>query len=128
VLNGKQEAILAAVVDWVPGEQLVWRRNIGPFARSLAYIEIEGLTPGASIITVGEIFMGLVGERLGKAQRRQLKAGMEALGEALKARAEATWDGQPDLSVVPPAPVHHPLKPKGPAKPMQMSIFGRKSK
>jgi hypothetical protein len=126
VLAGQSQDLQAAIVDWVPGEQLVWRRTIGPFARSLGYIEIEGLTPQASIITIGEIFMGLIGERVGKGQRRQLKEGMQALGEALKARSEESWDGQPDLSVVPPAPVHHPKKPKGPAQPMQMSIFGRR--
>jgi hypothetical protein len=53
-----------------------------------------------------------------------LLRGFTALCEALKARAEATWDGAPDLSVVPPAPLAP--KPKATPKPMQMNIFGRR--
>ena len=124
-LNGRREALTTVLVDWVPGEQLVWRRVIGPFARASAYIEIEGLTSTASILTVGEIFDGLIGQHVSKARRRALRAGMTALGEALKTRAESLWDGVPDETVVPVAPVLPP-KGKGPARPMQLSMFGRR--
>jgi hypothetical protein len=125
-LGEKQDVILATLVDWVPGEQLVWRRTLGPFARAIGYIEIEGLTPTACILTVGEIFDGLIGQHVSKPRRRALKAGMNALGEALKARAEAQWDGVPDVSVVPIPPVHVKPKAKKAAGPMQMSVFGRR--
>ena len=126
VLGGKAESFAASLVDWVPGEQLVWRRSLGLFARSISYIEIEGLSPTASILTIGEIFDGLIGQNVSKPRRRLYKAGMQALGEALKARAEAQWDGVPDTTVVPIAPVHVDPKARKSKGPMQMSIFGRR--
>jgi hypothetical protein len=125
-LGGVKETIVGTLVDWVPGEQLVWRRTAGLFARTIAYIEIEGLTPTACILTVGEIFDGLIGQHVSKSRRRLLKAGMAALGEALKDRAEAQWDGVPDETVVPIPPVIINTKAKKPAGPMQMSVFGRR--
>ena len=124
-MGPKQDRVVATVVDWVPGEQLVWRRSIAPFARSLGYIEIEGLTEKASILAVGEIFEGLIGERIGRAERRHLRQGFEALCQALKARAEQMWDGTPDPTVIPVAPAPHKPKTAAP-KPVQMSIFGRR--
>ena len=125
-LGGKSESVVGTVVDWVPGEQLVWRRKLGLFAQSIAYIEIEGLSPTASILTVGEIFDGLIGQHVSKPRRRLLKAGMAALGEALKSRAEARWDGRPDETVVPIPVVHPAPKAKKASGPMQMSVFGRR--
>jgi len=123
-MDDKREVLSTTVMDWVPGGQLVWRRSISLFAHSMGYIEIDGLTETASILSAGEIFEGLIGERLGRSQRGPLLRGFTALCEALKARAEASWDGSPDLSVVPPAPLSP--KPKAMPKPMQMNIFGRR--
>ncbi len=47
-----------------------------PFARSLGYIEIEGLTEKACILAAGEIFEGLIGERIGRAERRAPERGL----------------------------------------------------
>lgn len=125
-LGGKSETVVGTLIDWVPGEQLVWRRKLGLFAQSIAYIEIEGLSPTACILTVGEIFGGLIGQHVSRPRRRLLKAGMTALGDALKARAEGQWDGRPDETVVTIPPVHINPKAKKAAGPIQMSVFGRR--
>ncbi len=126
MLGGVAAPETGAIVDWVPDEQLVWRRKAGLFAQTIAYIEIDGLAPTACILTVGEIFDGLIGRHVSKRRRRLLKAGLTALGEALKARAEAQWDGTPDETVVPIPPVHVNPKAKKTKGPMQMSVFGRR--
>ncbi|MEO6340667.1 MAG: SRPBCC family protein [Caulobacteraceae bacterium] len=107
----------AKVVDWVPNEQLVWARSISLMATAISYIEIEALTETGCILAVGEIYSGLVGERIGHFRRRSLNAGFRALSEAIKTRAEAEWDGVPDAPRPPPAP-----KPKPVVKTKQASM------
>jgi hypothetical protein len=53
---------------------------------------LEG-APGV-IFSNGEIFKGLLGERLVKPRRRAIRQGFEAMGEALKTRAEAFMAGR----------------------------------
>lgn len=101
--NGRAEREEVRVVDWVPNAQIVWLRTIAPFARALAYLEIEALTERGCILAGGEIYQGIIGEMIAKRDRRALNAGFQALCEAAKARAEATWDGTPD-EPVPPTP------------------------
>jgi hypothetical protein len=107
--NGKGELEEVRIVDWVPNEQILWARSVGLFARSLAFLEIEALTETGCVLAVGEVYDGMVGERLGKARRRELHRGWTALAEAAKARAEATWDGTPGEKVVPPPPPPKPV-------------------
>lgn len=112
------------VVDWVPNEQILWTRPIGLMARVMAYLEIEALSETACVLSVGEIYDGLIGERIGERQRRALTPGWKALAEAAKQRAEASWDGTPGESVPPPPP-----KKKSAARTMkleQISILGRR--
>lgn len=118
-LDGKGERQEVRIVDWVPNAQIVWARAIGPFARSLGYLEIEPLTERGCILAAGEIYDGLVGQMIGKQQRRSLNAALLALCDAAKARAEATWDGVPD-DPVPPPPPPPPLI--GKPKSMQLSL------
>ena len=122
--EGKGELEEGRVVDWVPNEQILWSRTVGPFARVLAFLEIEALSETACVLSVGEVYQGMLGERLAEKQRRPLTAGWKELAEAAKARAEATWDGTPGEAVLPPPP-----KPKKAVKKMelqQMSILGRR--
>jgi hypothetical protein len=121
VLDGRSERQEVRVVDWVPNAQIVWKREIAPFARSLGYLEIEPLSERGCIFAAGEIFEGLIGERIGKRQRRALNGGFSALCEAAKARAEATWDGAPGEAVPPPPP---PPPPKARQQTIQMSLRG----
>jgi hypothetical protein len=123
LLEGKGERHEVRIVDWVPSAQIVWSRAIGPFARSLGYIEIEALSGSACILAAGEIFDGYLGQVGGKRIRRPLSQGFLALCEAAKAQAEATWDGIPD-EAPPPPPVLVPPTPAFKTKPMQMSLRG----
>ncbi|HTI67886.1 MAG TPA: SRPBCC domain-containing protein [Caulobacteraceae bacterium] len=120
-LDGKTERQEVRIVDWVPSAQIVWSRSIAPFARSLAYLEIEPLSERGCILAVGEIYEGRLGEFVARRVRRPLTAAFLALCEAAKARAEATWDGVPDDPVPPPPPAPPP-QPK--AKTIQMSLRG----
>ncbi len=120
-LHDRTERQEVRIVDWVPNAQIVWLRSIAPFARSLGYIEIEALTERGCILAAGEIYQGPIGQMIGKRVRRPLKHGFEALCDAAKARAEATWDGVPD-EPVPPPPKPPPAKPR--SMQMQMSLRG----
>jgi hypothetical protein len=121
VLEGAGERHEVRVVDWVPNAQIVWLRSIAPFARSLGYIEIEALTERGCILAAGELYQGMIGHMIGQNVRRKLRRGFEALCEAAKAQAEATWDGVPDEPVPPPPP---PPQPKMRMNQMQMSLRG----
>jgi len=78
-------------------------------AQAISYIEIEALTETGCIVAVGEIYSGLVGERIGHYRRHSLNAGFRALCEAIKSRAEADWDGVPDAPLPPPPPKPKPV-------------------
>lgn len=119
--GGKSERQEVRIVDWVPNAQIVWKRDIAPFARSLSYLEIEPLSERGCILAVGEIFEGFIGEMVGKQSRRPLMSGFSALCEAAKARAEATWDGTPGEAPPPPPP---PPQPKPRMQTIQMSLRG----
>ena len=123
VAAGKTAIEQARVVDWVPNEQLVWSRSVSLMATAISYIEIEALTESGCIVAVGEIYNGLVGERIGHYRRRGLNAGFRAMCEAIKARAEATWDGVPDAPLPPTQPK---AKPKAKVKTATMSMLGRR--
>jgi len=82
--------IRPVIVDWVPNEQVIWRLSmLGGLAKSIRYIEIDQLTESGAIVSNGEIFDGLLGPWLARRLRGPLKAGFSAMGEAIKARAEA---------------------------------------
>ncbi len=83
-------AIRPTVVDWIPNEQVIWRLTmLGGLIKSIRYIEIDQLAETSCILSNGEIFDGLLGPTLVRRLRGPLKAGFTAMGEALKARAEA---------------------------------------
>lgn len=120
-LQSRSERMEVRIVDWVPNAQIVWARSIAPFARSLAYLEIEALTERGCILAAGEIYQGRLGDFLGKRVRRPLQEGLLALCHGAKARAEANWDGTPD-EPLPPQPPPPPVKKKLPT--LQMSLRG----
>ncbi|WP_369061201.1 SRPBCC domain-containing protein [Caulobacter sp. 73W] len=79
------------VMEWVPYEQLHLRRSgMNGFVRSVRYFEIEAMSDNGVIFSNGELYAGL-GAFLIKKQRRAIKAGFEAMGEALREKAEAIW-------------------------------------
>lgn len=82
--------IRPVVVDWVPNEQLLWRLSmLGGLVKSTRYLEIEELAPGSCIFSNGEMFDGVLGPTVARRLRGPIRAGFIAMGEALKARAEA---------------------------------------
>jgi hypothetical protein len=79
------------VMEWVPYEQLHLRRSgMNGFVRSIRYFEIEAMSNNGVIFSNGELYAGL-GSFLIKKQRGVIKAGFEAMGEALRQKAEAIW-------------------------------------
>jgi hypothetical protein len=85
-------AIRPVIKDWVPNEQLHWRLSmVGGLVKSTRYIEIERLVDNACIFSNGELFEGLLGPAVARRMRGAFRQGFAAMGEAVKARAEATW-------------------------------------
>lgn len=81
--------IRPTVVDWVPNAQILWTLSeAGGFIKRLRYIEIEPLDEEDTgcILSNGEIYQGVVGERVGKRIRRRLRAGFEAFNAACAER------------------------------------------
>ena len=82
----------ATVLDWVPNDQLHLRQSrYGGLLRSTRYIEIEKLGEENCIFSNGELFQGLLLSLVSGERARNLRRGFAAMGEALKARAEAAW-------------------------------------
>jgi hypothetical protein len=59
--------------------------------KTIRYLEIEILSETGCIFSNGEIFEGMLGPTVAKRYRRQLRAAMASMGEALQLRAEAAW-------------------------------------
>lgn len=81
------------VIEWVPCEQLHLRNAaMGGWVKSIRYIEIEQLDKASCIVSTGELFAaGMLVKLHLRKQRRALRQGFAAHGEALKAAAEARW-------------------------------------
>jgi len=84
--------LLATVTDWTPNEAIHWRTShIGGFVRTVRYLEIEAMSDIGCIFSNGEIFSGLLSSSVVRRMRPSLRRGFEALGEAVRERAEALW-------------------------------------
>lgn len=82
-------AIRPVVLDWIPNEQLLWRVSMmGGLIKSTRYFEIEELVPGSCIFSNGEMFEGLLGPTVARRLRGPIRAGFQAMGEAVKSLAE----------------------------------------
>jgi hypothetical protein len=91
------------VVDWVPDAQILWTLSqAGGLIRRIRYIEIEPFDEQADacILSNGEVWQGIVGQRVGKAARWRLRAGFEAFNQAVveqvarRMGAKATGEGR----------------------------------
>jgi hypothetical protein len=88
----KLRTIRPVILDWIPNEQIHWRLTmVGGLVRTTRYIEIEALTETGCIFSNGELFGGRLGPAVGKRMAGGVRAGFRAMGEAVKARAEAAW-------------------------------------
>lgn len=80
------------ILDWAPADHIHWRLSLmGGWIKTIRYLEIEILSETGCIFSNGEIFEGLLGPTVAKRYRRQLRAAMASMGEALQLRAEAAW-------------------------------------
>ena len=81
--------IRPVVLDWIPNEQILWSLTMfGGLIKSTRYFEIEELAPGSCIFSNGEMFDGLLGPRAARRMSGPIRAGFQAMGEAVKALAE----------------------------------------
>jgi hypothetical protein len=124
--DGVGELEEVRILDWVPNEQILWTKTVAPFAQVIGFLEIEPLSERGCVLSVGELFTGLVGERMGMSRRRQLTPGWTRMAEALKERAEATWDGTPGEVVAQPERYQPTTRKPQPIE--QISILGRRKK
>jgi hypothetical protein len=82
--------IQPVILDWVPNEQIHWRLKMaGGMVSTTRFIEIEALTETGCIFSNGELFGGFLGPRVARRMGRAVRQGFRAMGEAVKARAEA---------------------------------------
>jgi hypothetical protein len=90
------EITLPTVVDWVPEAQIIWRsaQSFG-FLKRLRYFEIDALSDEGCIFASGEDWYGRPARYVTADRRRAMRAGFEAMSEALKARALAVWRPSP---------------------------------
>jgi hypothetical protein len=96
-------AIKPVILDWVPNDQIHWRLSmLGGLVRTIRYIEIEILTETGCIFSNGEVFSGYLGPTVAKRMRPAIRQGFVAMGEAVKARAEAVFQAGELNTISPP--------------------------
>ena len=85
------QTIQPKVLDWAPQDHIHWRLTMfRGLVTSVRYLEIEIMGDTACVVSNGEIFSGLLSP-LVRTQRRAIREGFTAMGEAIKARAEAQF-------------------------------------
>lgn len=133
-IGGREEEIAPRIVDWVPDSQILWRRKTGKgWVTALRYIELEALSEEGTVFSNGELYEGTFAGRI-VGDRRVRREAFAAMGEALKARAEAAWAslGEEARAAVPrnvPPEAIEPPVPKSkfqPPPPMGGGYFRRK--
>jgi hypothetical protein len=88
----KPQTIRPVIADWIPNEQIHWRlKMFGGLVSTTRFLEIEKLTETGCIFANGEVFAGPLGSMVVRSLGRPIRRGFAAMGEAVKARAEAAW-------------------------------------
>ena len=82
--------IQAQVVDWVPNSQIHWRET-GFLRSATRYMEIEKLTEEGCIFSNGVMVEGALTRYATRRGKARLRGGFTAMGEAMKAQAEAAY-------------------------------------
>lgn len=81
------------LLDWAPSDHIhLQSKNF--FIASLRYLEIEALSEVGCIFSNGERFQGMLAGTIIRPFRRDLLKGFNAMGEAMKAKAEALWQSR----------------------------------
>ena len=93
--------IKAAILDWTPDEAIHWKTRAF-LMETTRYLEIEKYSDTGCVFSNGEIFAGFGTRYLSRGRLKALREAYGALGEGLKARAEALWReraGEPALAL-----------------------------
>ena len=86
------QAITPTILDWAPEDHVHWTtKSQYGLMKTIRYLELEPLSETGCIFSNGEIYDGYLGPRVANRNRRALRAGFAAMGEALQQRAEAAW-------------------------------------
>lgn len=91
-LAGQSPRMIEPVIlDWAPYDHIHWKLSmLNGMIKSVRYLELEAMTETGCIFSNGEIFEGALAGLAIRPMRRAIRGGFEAMGEALKARVEAT--------------------------------------
>jgi hypothetical protein len=90
----KPQDVSATVLEWVPNEQLHYQtRGLGGLVVGTRYVEIEQLAEASCIVANGEIMGGFIGQRMAPSMGPRIYKALRGMNEALKAQAEARWQG-----------------------------------
>ena len=87
------QAIEPVIFEWEPHEVIHWRtKSMAGLIQNVRYLEVEALSETGCIFANGEIYGGLMGpQRSAVRNRGAIRRGFQALGEAMRDRAEALW-------------------------------------
>jgi hypothetical protein len=87
------QAIEPVIFEWEPHEMIHWRlKSMAGLIENVRFLEVEALSEAGCIFSNGEIYGGLMGpSREAVKQRSVIRQGFQALGEAMRDRAEALW-------------------------------------
>ena len=93
VFPGKKPKVIhPTIIDWTPNEDLHWKGSaLFGLVSTIRYLEIEKMHDEGCIFSNGEVYEGLFRNTYARRNRRRIRAGFTALGEALRDRAEARW-------------------------------------
>jgi hypothetical protein len=82
--------VSGVISDWSPLSHIHIDVPKPFYAGSLTrFFEFERLSEAGSVFAVGAVFSGFLSEREGKRYRKYLKAGFQAMAEALKMKVES---------------------------------------
>ena len=86
------QTVTPTILDWAPEDHVHWTtKSQYGLMKTIRYLELEPLSETGCIFSNGEIYDGYLGQRIANRDRRAIRAGFAALGEALQQRAEAAW-------------------------------------
>ena len=87
------QAIEPVIFEWEPHEVIHWKlKSMAGLIENVRFLEVEALSETGCIFSNGEIYGGLMGpSRAAIKQRSVIRQGFQALGEAMRDRAEALW-------------------------------------
>ena len=85
------QTIQPRILDWAPMDHIHWQlKMMRGLITTVRYLEIEIMGDTNCVVSNGEVFSGPL-SFLARSQRSAIREGFNAMGEAVKARAEVRW-------------------------------------